>query len=289
MPADASPKLKDALRFLERVSCYYRTLHLEPAWNRHPSHRENPWDALALFLDYYAFERAGRSPEFSAVASDVVKAAEQRGASADPLKAAEVIWIEFRERLGSRGANPKVNPLYPSSDPDSLGLRATPSVTELQLPDGVTPCARSLTTGCVEMLQEDKVREAFTLLTRIRGIGPKIAPFFLRDVADWAETEPPTDRHLLQPVDTWVRRTTALLAGNALSDEDTARWIVDRSRQVAVSPERVNMGMWIFAAQIVRSEYRLRKALTDLTEAVGWEAEFRASLQRAAETCRNPE
>ena len=42
--------------------------------------------------------------------------------------------------------------------------------------------------------------------TRIRGVGRKIASFFLRDTALRYQIEPATDRHLLQPGDLWIRR-----------------------------------------------------------------------------------
>lgn len=108
------------------------------------------------------------------------------------------------------------------------------------------------------------MRSARNFIWSIRGSGPKIASFFLRDVKELYSITAiePTLRYLLQPVDIWIWRTANILQGREefplLSDvgeaerKDAAQFIVDSSR----NPERVNMGMWYFAAMVCGSEYR---------------------------------
>ena len=106
------------------------------------------------------------------------------------------------------------------------------------------------------------VRSAFQRVDLVRGIGPKIASFFLlRDLAVWFKIEPLQDRQLLQPIDVWVRRCAALLnnGATALTDQQTAQWICGNS----VAPEAANQGLWYFASQIAASEVKMRRALAD--------------------------
>ena len=69
------------------------------------------------------------------------------------------------------------------------------------------------------------IPRAFQHLDQGRGIGPKIASFFLRDLAVWFEIEPLQHRELLQPIDRWVRRYVSLLENGAatLTDQQTAQ------------------------------------------------------------------
>jgi hypothetical protein len=83
----------------------------------------------------------------------------------------------------------------------------------------------------------------------IRGIGPKIASFFLRDVAICYEIGPDQDRELLQPVDRWILRFAQLLD--------------DQLPRSAVSQWMANAGMWYFGARIAPKKFTYTRALGD--------------------------
>lgn len=108
-------------------------------------------------------------------------------------------------------------------------------------------------------LVDGQVRRAFQRLDLVRGIGPKIASFFLRDLAVWFKIEPYQDRELLQPIDVWVRRYVRQLNKGAttLTDQQTAEWRCTNS----AAPEAANQGLWYFVSQIAASEVKMRRAL----------------------------
>jgi hypothetical protein len=110
-------------------------------------------------------------------------------------------------------------------------------------------------------LAHGRVHTAFERVDKIRGVGPKIASFFLRDVAVHFEIEPPGDREPLQPIDVWARRYVARLATkeSPSTDIQAARWICEKSR----APETANQGLWYFGSQIAASDVKLRRALAD--------------------------
>ncbi|NEU56664.1 hypothetical protein [Halorussus sp. MSC15.2] len=109
-------------------------------------------------------------------------------------------------------------------------------------------------------------------LTSIRGVGPGIARFFLRD-AVWlsgaASDLRREDRHRLQPTTTWVARTARLLwpeLGDA-DDETLAKRIVEACAENGVCPVAFNQGVWYFARETLdgdaeRLEAELRRMRT---------------------------
>lgn len=105
------------------------------------------------------------------------------------------------------------------------------------------------------------MHDAFDRLDRVRGVGPKIASFFLRDVAVWFKINPPRNRELLQPIDVWVRRYVTRQTGAAVQSSDllAAQWICANS----AVPEEANQGLWYFSSQIASSEVRMRRAIAD--------------------------
>jgi len=79
---------------------------------------------------------------------------------------------------------------------------------------------------------------------------------------------PAEDRHLLQPVDVWIRRAFERLTpqkGAKSEDIDMVqRWILEEAVREGVRAEAVNQGICYFSSQIADSDYRMSKALDDL-------------------------
>jgi len=119
---------------------------------------------------------------------------------------------------------------------------------------------RSIIAHMLDLLRADQPKRAHALVAGINGVGEKIASLFLRDVASHYELNVATDRHLLQPVDTWIQRATRLCL-NVGEKKDVARAIVEACQSCHVNPEHVNNGMWYFGAMVAQSTYRLRQAV----------------------------
>jgi hypothetical protein len=104
-------------------------------------------------------------------------------------------------------------------------------------------------------------------LQSISGVGPKIASFFMRDVACRYDCFPAAtqERYLLQPVDVWVRRVAESLGAPAVfaDPRPAASFIVEQSLDAGITPERVNQGMWYFSAEVAGTEYYLSKLFAD--------------------------
>jgi len=228
--------------FSEQVSKLFFEDLQRPLWKNYPNHLSDPVEALALFLEGYAYERNVSPKSYKSTAAATVM----------ELRTLEQprLWEEYASRLRSSGKkpNPQCDPLYHTD------LKCS-CVVCMFGKDNIVRLAK-------EGLEAGNIRGVHRKLDSVRGIGGKIASVFLRDVAVYfgltKYLKNVEDRWLLQPVDLWVRRTVSILArAHSMNDKEMAQWIVENASE----PERANQGIWYFGSRIVRSEEALEKAL----------------------------
>ena len=263
---DEAERRFEALQDFAAVGRLYQAQFMDPNWRRYPDREKCPWDGIGLFLWSYAFERQGRRPDYSPVAADVVQELRAEGFRIDQPEAATEAWHRFSKRLGDNRLNIANNPMAPKGTryerkgSERESITSSPSAIQV-----ASQLGRSIVTHVLDLLRADQLKRAHALVAGINGVGDKIASLFLRDVASHYELNVATDRHLLQPVDTWIRRATQLClnVGEKNSPEDVARTIVEACQSCNVNPEHVNDGMWYFGAMVAQSAYRLRQAVED--------------------------
>jgi hypothetical protein len=228
------------MSLFDDVGKLYVAAVMGPSWNRF-GRRPDAVHALELFCDSYVYERAGASPDYAPAATLALAAA-----APDPV----AVWSEFREVVGGP-VNPRLNPLWHrKSDACDCALCFL----------GDDGGVRNIVSWARQMIATDQVDVAHKELRRIRGVGAKVASFFLRDVALRHGLAPEANRWLLQPVDLWVKRFTLMLdPGRGASDPAVAQWMTAHSD----APELANAGMWYFGARIVPRRLDYTPALKD--------------------------
>jgi len=170
-------------------------------------------------------------------------------AAESPLSARHV-WARFERQVKEQGKNPLHNPLFHERQSCSCVIDVLRDGNRLH----------NVVLDTKSKLQHGEVEEAYLFLREIRGVGPKIASFFLRDVALRYGIEPPTQRGLLQPIDVWIRRFVRSLDQKVpLRDSAVQEWVVDHSEY----PELANAGMWYFGARIAPQKLIYNRALSD--------------------------
>ena len=271
-------------QFFQNVSCFYREMFMLPLWNKYPHHTTDIWDSLGVFLEGYAFERQGRRPDFFHAAVDSLLYCKQQNNGNLNQIVVNNIWQQFSLLLNNQSLNIKNNCLYPAQS-----ARQKNSVIQVVLNNVTTQPNYTLTTYLIELInQNNNIQPAFNLLISIRGIGDKIASFYLRDLVDVMNINlgQIQNRNLLQPIDVWVERTIKILSNNQnMNKNQITNWIVQISNQNNVNPERINMGIWFFCSNIVRSEYRLNATLRDLNNAQNLVNDFRNSVRNVCQHC----
>lgn len=272
-------------RFFAQLGSLFEARFLKPLWERYPSRDTDDWEAVGIFLSGYAFERQGAKPDYHHVAADTVRRLAGEGCSLTDETTAKKVWDTFSKTSGGAKLNFANNPLCPQATyyTRKTGSTLTYSkslieflhdLTEVGLPANIISFAK---TG----LQLDRTRDVHRGIQDINGIGSKIASLFLRDVAVIYNTFPAKDRYLLQPVDVWVKRVFDKLTDNESHDTETIQQgIVDVATRIDVLPEAVNQGMWYFSSQVADSDYRLSKALSDLSYARALLQEYIRAVNR---------
>lgn len=260
------------LQFLASVGQPYEERFLKPLWNRYPAHESNDWDALIIFLSGYAFARQGAPSDFSHAACDAIEQVRQSYTKPTDHSSASALWTAFSDLLNNSNLNYANNPLCPKGTNYPRKFKGTSrtaktsclSVTELLGTLALESRTTNILVYAKENLQRDNLAQAHQALCRIGGIADKIASLFLRDVAIFYRICPQKERHLLQPIDVWVRNMSSQLMGGLAPDEEIRRWIVQEATRSGVNAEAVNEGMWYFGSQVSKSQYRVSCALSNL-------------------------
>jgi len=219
---------------------------------------------LQFYLHGYAYERQGRSPEYSTAAVEAVRQASKAGLKEPDSEFPLCAWDAFLQILrlprDGKGANPPNNPLYPK---EGAGKESVTSLI-LKLQD----YDYNLIKTVLALLKGGTAKNAHTFLCQIRGTGSKINSLFLRDIVLIYDLPVDRDDPLLQPIDIWVRRLTRLLMGvqadvpkdekdDYSNDAKIAETIIYLSKTASVSPLILNQGACYFGAQIAGTKSKL--------------------------------
>jgi hypothetical protein len=210
-------------------------------------------EALIVVASGYCFERAGASPHYRTAASAAIRAYPRSRPDGD-LESA--VWRNFLEELrlapDGRGANVKLNPLAPSEG-------HARSLTSLVA--GLEADNYNLVHWAEGGLERGEAEQLYRQLLTVRGLGPKIVPFFLRDVAAAFAIDEDVigAEEFLQPIDVWTRRGAQVLARQLdvsppRTDFAAAGIIVEAARRASVLPSLLNAGIWCFGALFAQRE-----------------------------------
>ncbi len=214
-----------------------------------PELEEDPWDSLRFFILGYAFEHKIRSPDCARAAMDAVN--EARGQAFTRGRALRV-WETFSKRMRDRGLIHPNNPLCPRGT--SYERRYKGEVTEKRVKgiSAVELVGEELEGGPIVAWARDSIKsgrlaKAHRLLTLVNGVSETTAAYFLRDVATIYTINPPEERRLLQPVDSWVMQVARACSGKPeLSPDGCASVILSSTKE----PERANQGIWYYCTQV---------------------------------------
>jgi len=215
--------------------------------------------ALKAFLSSYAFERSGRSPYYSGAALKAVDQYEQDV----PGKDFEIaLWQSFRDFLAGRKVNAKNNPLRPAGNGHNSLSRLIVTLEDFDY---------NLVHWSSALASKGDIEVSWKRLVEIRGVGPKIASLYLRDIVDAFEIDESCvgNKAYLQPIDIWTRRGAKILAEMFLitspkSDWDYAQVLVKVSERAGVRSSLTNTGLWILGAQLAGNSDGFREALSSI-------------------------
>ena len=88
----------------------------------------------------------------------------------------------------------------------------------------------NLSTHTKNLVHCGNTEQAHQFISSIRGVGTKIASFYLRDISFLANIDEKVVKHvhLLQPMDTWLEQTAQIIFGKNTSKKTTK----DKQKQI---------------------------------------------------------
>jgi hypothetical protein len=208
--------------------------------------------ALTQFLCDYSFEREGAAPAYRRFAREAVCGSGDGLAHPSPEFAA-VAWQQFQAfcKQSGIGINPKLSPL----NCNAVGSKTAATNFVMKLGGHNF----NILTWSRTQLQAGRAEHATAELYTIRGVGRKIAAFYLRDVAKQFHLDEVAcgPAWCFQPVDRWVGRVAAVwsgMLGGKLSEEDYwggAELFSRLADSAGVRGGDLNAGVWVFASQVL--------------------------------------
>lgn len=221
----------------------------------------NSWlEAVVQFAADYSYERQQASPRYREFAEQAIRAACSSSTVPSP-RLAERVWADFRSRCEAAGIGPnwKVN---------VLSIRSGHKVSVLEFLSALGSSECNMLRWAQDVLSRGMAEEATKQLRGIRGIGWKLAAFYLRDVCDYSGMDEKACGPLwcFQPVDVWVERVAEILGGRlrrrVRGYDDAAGLLVELAEEAGVRGGRLNAGAWILGSQLVESADDLIEALS---------------------------
>lgn len=206
------------------------------------------FSALTNFLDSYAFVRAGPSEVYSSIGVTAVR--DVISGEFDDIRDnwPDDVWNsckDIRDQRHIQKLNDSLFPLNPT-----ISESGKTSILSLMHSGEI---GTNIAIWCRDMIASGRTREAFDSLRMIRGVGDKIASLYLRDIAylsmDKDGLEKIAAPDLLQPIDTWVSRTTEIFAGEKKTVSKARKYAVNMCPSVLASV-KFNMGAWVLGAEV---------------------------------------
>ena len=203
----------------------------------------NNYQALACFLEFYAYARQGAAPAYPIIALKALRNRFNERMSSVTVADAIIVWKNYQEIARNEFGNLRVNQTHNpmSSDNGLLKVIVNNNIT-------------NLATHVRSLIQNKQTKQAHNLITDIRGIGTKISSLYLRDIAYFGKLheEEIEDQHYLQPVDTWIEQTLSIIFSDAKprSLKKKQEMIVELCHSAGISSIAFNQGAWILGSQV---------------------------------------
>lgn len=226
---------------------------------------EDPEKALIVFFAHYAFARRGKDrEELAELAVQAMKRLVEEKPFSEVLDMADgtLLWEKFalicEERKRKSNEQQNRGPVQGMLELAQEIHRIDPEL--------------SLATWLIEGVESTgRLEPQHTRIVDIRGVGPKSASTFLRDmvwVYDAEEEVEAADRLFVQPVDRWLRLIVKYVVPEPDLD-DPADWIVagkisKYARRAGVSGISFNMGTTYFGQRIVGNPAKFADGLRDI-------------------------
>jgi endonuclease III len=246
---------------------YWKTLQLP---QRREQIFENTVNALLHFTGYL-YERRGGTV-YAEVAREAIqsnrKLLEIRTQwRRDTQERVFSDFVHLCEKYGYK-QNPTHDPLKPVHRLEQSRKR---SLLEVASPHRLQN--KSLAAWASGLVRSNDIKAAFDTLAEIRGVGPKIASFYLRDIAVLSQVNEVAGEqsYLLQPIDIWTSRAASRLnpAASKMTPKAKAETLIEFEQNNALEIGQANIGFWVLGSQFAGDPESFAKAVDVIRDGRG--------------------
>lgn len=243
-------------RRLRLGASFFQNVHMNDSLMREQF--EDSYKALQCFIENYAYQRQGAPIKaYAHIGKMTIKRIFNGDIRLVTHANVQEAWKKYQEiaekEFNGLKINKRNNPLSP--DGGILRLLASGDVTN-----------NNLAAHVKDLLENGKTRNAYRLVKNVRGIGVKITPLYLRDIAHLGRIPESKikDEYLLQPIDTWLKQALSILFGIDVPRKlkEKQETIVNLCEQANVSPIAFNEGAWVLGSQIA-GDYKTFKQIAE--------------------------
>jgi len=244
---------KRKAKLIAKASFIYQNLFLEG--KKYPEQFENGYAALIRFISSYAYERQGSAAAYPRIAEKSINGIfNKKTWNVPSVSDAKRAWKLYRKIAKRDYNNLKLNELRNplNSDNSILQNLAAKKVS-------------NIASYTRDLIKSGNTKDAYNFLSNIRGIGGKIASFYLRDICYFAEIPEKDikDIYLLQPIDTWLNQVVDILSpGTGLSPMEKQQFIVGLCGD-EISGIEFNQGAWVLGSQIAGDYDTFKSVISD--------------------------
>ncbi len=238
------------LKICEIASSYYSKYYLEE--DKVDEQFVNKKKAVMIFLSKYAHERQGAATAYPEIAQSVVEEKidfSKKITENDAVQCWDAYKKIAKEKYNNLGLNELRNPMNVEG-----GLISQLASKQIG----------NLANYCSILINNNQILEAHNFMMSIRGIGTKIASFYLRDIAflKGCDEKILNNVYLLQPIDTWIDQIGYILFGE-LSTKNLQKNIVRACNENGISSLKFNQGAWVIGSQFALNFETFKKILNN--------------------------
>jgi thermostable 8-oxoguanine DNA glycosylase len=210
------------------------------------------YKALVCFIQNYAYERQGAARAYPFIAKEALEKTFHGKITmvtvADAKKAWEIYTEIAKKDFNNLRLNESHNPMNP--DKGVLSRLASQQIS-------------NIASYVKDLIEQGRTGEAYDFISSIRGVGSKIASFYLRDIAYLGNINENNikDQFYLQPIDTWLEQTLSIIFKDKVPtrEGEKQKIIVELCNKANCSPIAFNQGAWVLGSKIAKDFKTFRK------------------------------
>lgn len=205
--------------------------------------------SIKTFISGYAYERKGAPKAYPEIAVEIIDLYFK-----DKIKNNDDATKYLEKRCEEKGIGPnRTNNIFYGGGKITI-LDFMDKINRISIEEWAKKC-----------IEQEGISNTHREMCKIRGIGTKIASFYIRDIVYKYSLEnnaKNAEKRLLHPIDIWVRRSGKILLNDSgKTDSAIQKFLVGFAEEGGITNTELNAGLWVLGARICKDKRRLESVI----------------------------